>query len=220
MSLSDDVQRYYAARAEKYNENSECNGSDVEQRLATIKAILEKAFKGHDVLEIACGTGYWTEVVAKTASSILATDVNLTMVALAQKRLAGFKNVRFLVSDAYSLDSVPEGFTAAFAVLWWCHIPKSRIRQFLSVLHSKLTPGAFVLFRDQLADDDAAEHRSDTDGNILAERMANGRKFLIVKNIPTEKELLEILSGVAEHIEYSQDRQWGSWSVSYAVKKG
>ena len=220
MTLSDEIQEYYAAQARKYDENSGCNNPNVEKHLLPVKARFEKAFKGHDVLEIACGTGYWTEVVAKTANSVLATDVNPTMVALARKRLAGFKNVRFFVSDAYSLDGVPEGFTAAFGVLWWCHIPKSRIRQFLSVLHSKLTPGAFVLFRDQLADDDAAEHRSDTDGNILAERMANGRKFLIVKNIPTEKELLEILSGVAENIEYSQDRQWGSWSVSYAVKKG
>jgi len=43
-----------------------------------LKDLLRRALRGHDILEIACGTGYWTEVVAPVAR-IAARPDHVTM---------------------------------------------------------------------------------------------------------------------------------------------
>lgn len=112
MCLSGEVAKYYAARAREYDVSAGYLNPDAERRRAPIKVRFQEALKGHDVLEIACGTGYWTEVIAVAARSVLATDLDPGMVALARRRLASVTNVRCQVADAYSLREVSGPFTA------------------------------------------------------------------------------------------------------------
>ncbi|MCK4353134.1 class I SAM-dependent methyltransferase [candidate division WOR-3 bacterium] len=221
ISLADNVAEYYAARASEYDDTAGYTDPVSERLRIPIKAKYQQAFAGHGVIEIACGTGYWTEVIAKTAKSVLATDVNPSMISIARSRLSGVRNVKFQVVDAYTLDGVHEGFTAAFAIWWWSHVPKSRLQDFLLTLHGKLQPGAFVLFVDQLFTAHEEKNRHyDTEGNLLEERgLRDGRNFTIVKNFPSEREILNVLRGIVEDIccrEYPKEH---SWSVCYRVKK-
>lgn len=219
MSLAEDIAEYYAALAPDYHKESEYEDPVLERLEEALQARMQETFRGHDVLEIACGTGPSTEIIAKTANSILATDVNAAMINVARKRLSGIKNINFLTSNAYTLNGIPEGFTAAFASLWWCHIPKSRVTLFLSTLHSKLTAGASVMFICQLQDQDAKYHSPDGEGNMLATRATAGRQFMVVKNVPTETELRYFLGESAENIQYEKNPDLGLWSVVYTVKK-
>jgi SAM-dependent methyltransferase len=218
MTLTEDVARYYSALADKYDVSAGYVDSSAEGLRARIKRGFREALKGHDVLEIACGTGYWTEVISGTARSVLATDVDLGMISIARGRLCSIANVRCQVADAYSLDGISGRFTAAFAHWWWSHVPKSRIGSFLSVLHSKLMTGALVLFADQLLYEWETRWR-DEEGNLLEQRvLPNGYKFSIVKNFPTEEEVIQQLGGMAENITYREYAEERSWVLSYNTK--
>ncbi|MCK5115069.1 MAG: class I SAM-dependent methyltransferase [Candidatus Aegiribacteria sp.] len=214
MSHVDEIIKYYDALAPQYHRKSGYNDLSYTHSHADR---FRELFNGRDVLEIACGTGYWTEIIAKTAKSILATDVNRSMVKQAKKRLSGVKNVEFKVSNAYSLVEIPSGFSGAFSVLWWCFMPKSKIKEFLKILHSKLKPDSIVSFMCQLADSDAGNHLHDSNGNMVAKRMIDNRYYNIVKNIPSEEELRDILAPISTDLKYSKYSEDGLWSVSYSI---
>ena len=130
MELVDDVSRYYDARAPFYDETAGYTNPETERLRAPMKARCRETFAGHAVLEIACGTGYWTEVVAQSAGSVLATDINPSVISRATDRCGHRRNVRFQTADAFTLDGVAAGFTAAFAFYWWSHVPRERIAAF------------------------------------------------------------------------------------------
>jgi len=219
MSLVDSVARYYAERAPVYDETAGYTDPEAEELRIPIKARYQEMFSGHTVLEIACGTGYWTPTITEGAVSVLGVDIDPSLITQAQARCKHLTNVTFQVADAYTLYGVPAGFTAAFAHWWWSHIPLGRIAGFLSALHSKLRPGALVLFVDQLP---YAGHvrRVDAVGNTLEQRcLPDGRSFEVVKNFPTEGELCEALTGIAKNVEYIERPDERSWSLTYNVKR-
>ncbi|MCK5131459.1 MAG: class I SAM-dependent methyltransferase [Candidatus Sabulitectum sp.] len=212
------VVEYYRLQAKDYHNKYYTGNSQSDMAVKPEIELLQNTFRGLDVLEIACGTGFWTEIVAESANSILATDANPSMIAEAEKRLFHLSNVSFSDADAYSLSDVTGKFTGAFAVLFWCHIPRQRIREFLIALHDKLAPGSSVVFIDQLEDSDVKTHQRDKHGNMIAGRKAAGKEFCVVKNIPEKQQLLDDLHEFADDIHYKIHSS-GYWSVSWKTGK-
>src|SRR5258708_8710963 len=75
---------YYAQRAAEYDEVY--RKPERQYDLARLRGLLPPLVAGKRVLEIAAGTGYWTQVLAGTATAITATDVNAETPALAAQR--------------------------------------------------------------------------------------------------------------------------------------
>jgi SAM-dependent methyltransferase len=215
MSLVDDITEYYAARASVYDETAGYTSPEAERLRVPIKTRYQRLFTGCTVLEIACGTGYWTPTVAEVAEAVVGIDINPSLIAQAEARCKHMANVRFLIADAYTLNGVPGGFSAAFAHWWWSHIPLECLCGFLTALHSKLQSGAQVLFVDQLP---YAGHirRKDAAGNTIEDRLLpDGRSFEIVKNFPSEEDVRNVLTGIADNLKYTEQPEEGSWSVTY-----
>ena len=67
---------------------------------------------GKEVLEIACGTGYWTPFLASGAASVLATDINEEVIAIAHQKTFEQENVSFKVEDLQTHPQNPWGKTS------------------------------------------------------------------------------------------------------------
>jgi protein-L-isoaspartate O-methyltransferase len=230
-SLNENVARvaqYYAARAHEYHETTGYDDTQTDAGYTELKATHQAAFKGLDVIEIACGTGYWTEVIAQTARSVLATDIHAQLIEITRERLKSLTHVRCEVADAYTLAGVDGTFSGAFAHYWWSHIPKAMRRTFLDSLHEKLRPGAFVSFTDNLEyQADWVKRRIDEHGDVYEERrLRDGSCFETIKNFPSEAEFVELLSGMADDLSFLEHRAGPLddptsrlWTVSYRLKK-
>jgi len=66
-------------------------------------------------LEVACGTGYWTQFIARTAAKVHACDINDSVLEIAREKPLPKGRVSFFKADAVSLEGVPAGCDAAFA---------------------------------------------------------------------------------------------------------
>ena len=167
--------------------------------LLLLKKKLAELLKNARVLEVACGTGYWTTVIANAAGSITATDVADEPMNIARAKDYPKKNVTFVEADAYALPESLGRFDAAFAGFWWSHVPRERIAHFLASLHARLEPGARVLLLDNLYVEGNSTPISevDTAGNTYQLRtLADGSTFRVMKNFPSKDELRALLPGV------------------------
>lgn len=219
MSTPDSNIGYYAARAQEYDGTSIYQAPPFAVRSAPMRARYQLALEGHDVLEVACGTGWWTRIVAQTARSIVATDVNPEVIEIAKSKAASFRNVRFQLADAYTLEGVEGIFTAAFAQFWWSHIPHRRLNTFLTVLHGKLAPGSQVLFMDSLPWEHDGGRRIDEEGDLIEERtLRDGRRFEIVKNFPRQDEVRHALKDLADDVVFNACPVTGTWTVTYRTR--
>src|SRR5688572_16203671 len=144
----DALARYYAQRAPEYERIYQ--KPERQADLRALREFIAQTFAGRRVLEIACGTGWWTEVLASTANSVLATDINDEVLSIAKTKPFRNATISFQRCDAFQLDQAAGSFDAALAVFWWSHLTKPALEIFLQVLHQRLEPGSIVLFIDNV----------------------------------------------------------------------
>lgn len=90
--------RYWNDRAERYDRDTEyAIGRGVLERMST--ALAASGPLG-DVVELGCGTGYFTTCLAPSATSIVATDLSDAMVAITAARVSEVPSARACVADA------------------------------------------------------------------------------------------------------------------------
>jgi demethylmenaquinone methyltransferase/2-methoxy-6-polyprenyl-1,4-benzoquinol methylase len=213
---------YYAKRAPEHDYFMGYTSNEkMEQLLAPIIEWFDNLVKDRDVLEIACGTGNWTQVLAKRARSVVATDVNPAVLEIALTKRYENERVSFEVADAYGLHTVQGLFSAAFAADWWSHIPYSAVGRFVTGLTAKLRPRSSVIIIDMLPmkELDRMFSHYDAEGNLIHRReFPDGKVFEVVKNFPKEEDLLRVFGGVAENIEYREHDDLRRWVLTLTTK--
>lgn len=207
------MQSYYAARANEYD-----RVYDKPERQADVHAMQEwlpSLFVGSRLLEVACGTGFWTQFIAPLAEQVVALDYAPEVIAIAQSRVSPDK-VSFIIGDAYNLPHDHGPFDAAFAGFWFSHVPKRRQREFLSGLSAVIAPGATVVLIDNLYVEGSNHPISeqDAEGNTFqARKLEDGSAHRVLKNFPTELELTEAISGLGHNAQYKQFKYY--WAFQY-----
>jgi SAM-dependent methyltransferase len=214
--------RYYADRAPLYDRSMGYDRPEAIAAHARIVEFLIAQLRGKDVLEVAAGPGFWTSLLAPHCRTIVATDVNAATQAEARKKLGAAGNVTLQLADAYDLTNVRPTNTGAFAVDWWSHVPKSKLPVFLDALHGRVAAGARVVMVDQL---DTRDHpdlsvRRDHEGNkIEVRRLPGDRSYEIIKNYPTEVELVASVGERGQDPSYLHDLPASRWAFAYTVRR-
>ncbi|GAB3851087.1 class I SAM-dependent methyltransferase [Dactylosporangium cerinum] len=187
---------YYERRAPHYD--AVYARPERQADIRTLQHLIPAALAGRDVLEIAAGTGYWTQFVSATANTVVATDYNPAPLAIAAAREYPKANVRFGRADAFALDRVAGDFTAAFAGFWWSHLRRSDTDRFLSGVCARLRPGSTVVIVDNRYVEGSSQPvtRTDEAGNTFQRRqLPDGTATEILKNFPTATQLREATRG-------------------------
>ena len=161
MELQDQALRqYYQLRADEYEQIYKRDDPVRQAEQLELAAAVGRTCLNRRVLEIACGTGYWTQVADRVAQQITALDASAEAVLeLAAAKQLG--RTTFVQGDAYAPTISPASATAGLALFWLSHVPRAQRAAFLDTFHQQLAPGASVLLADnQLCRAWAASFRS------------------------------------------------------------
>lgn len=192
-SALDEMVAYYRARADEYDEwfyrrGRYDRGPDLNRRwfdeVAQVEAALDAAALGGDVLELAPGTGIWTQRLAGLARSLTVVDASPEMLALCRARVAS-DHVSFIQADLFSWQPARR-YDAVFFGFWLSHVPRERLDAFLALVAAALRPGGALFFVDSRREptSTAVDHRlpEAAEAQTLTRQLNDGRSFRIVKN--------------------------------------
>lgn len=208
--VTDDVlasqARYYRRRAGEYDATAY---GDVVAARARIDRLVAQMRPSGTVLEIACGTGLWTEALAGVADTVTALDVAPEAVAIARDRV-GTSNVSFVVADVFSWTTTAR-FDVVFFSAWLSHVPTTRFERFWQLLRGLLTEGGRVLFVDEHVEGRDKETYVPGEDEIVERRLQDGSTFQIVKNFVDPAQLERRLRGVGWECRIRRDDDDWVW---------
>lgn len=213
---SPEMQAYYAARAPYYD--AVYLKPERRRDIEFLAGHLPSRLAAREVIEVACGTGYWTQHLAPRAARMVATDGTAEPLAFARLR-PGTEGVTYRQADAYALPPDLGMFDGAFAGLWFSHVPLAARMSFLAGLHRHLRPRARVILIDnnevQLNDFPITE--TDADGNTYQHRtLRDGSVHRVLKNFPGERELRDLVAPFACAVDYRGFENF--WLLEYELR--
>lgn len=186
--------------------------------LRAMEAWMRQPFAGRRVLEVACGTGWWTPHAAQDSAHWLATDLNPETLAVARAKALP-PQVQLAVADAYTLAELgTQTFDAAFAGCWWSHVPLQQLPGWLALLHQRLEPGARVVFLDNsfVQTSSTPLTRQDEQGNTYQLRtLDDGSTHEVLKNFPSFEQACSLLGPRARQPEWQAYTHY--WVLSYTL---
>lgn len=202
---------YYRARAPEYDQwwyrqgrydrGAEANEQWFSESAELLSALDAFQPSGH-VLELACGTGIWSERLLSFASSLVVVDGSREMLELAKNRL-GSSSVRYLQANIFEWEP-GETFDAVFFSFWLSHVPPERFTEFWNLVSRCLAPRGRVFFVDSRHEPSstAVDHRlPGSEAITLRRRLNDGREFQIYKIFYDDSELEARLSALGWEIK-------------------
>jgi len=215
--MNKDQIQYYFERAKEYERIYQ--KPERQEDLSKLKKIFKDLFIDKSVFEIACGTGYWTQFISETAKLIFATDINETVIEIAQSK--NYQSpTTFEKADIYNLTNASEKFDAGFGGFIWSHIPKQELSVFLSGFISNISPGGLVVFIDNQYVEGSStiiDSKDDYGNTYQLRKLSNQSNHKVMKNFPADKEILDIIESIGYDCEIERLKYF--WVLKFNVKK-
>jgi len=137
--------------------------------------VIDRVPAGGDVLEIACGTGVWTALLADQATTLTAVDAAPEMIEIARERAP---DATYVSADILGWRP-PRRYDVVFFGFWLSHVPAERFADFWALVGESLVDGGRAVFVDEHV---SAAGKEQWLGDEVVERsLSDGSRHRIVK---------------------------------------
>ncbi len=170
----------WSRRTGKYEGGSEPDESYFNEARMLLDALDSNKLTG-DVLEIASGTGIWTEALTRHATSITALDSSQEMIEQCKTRLRGNPKVRHVHADFYTWIPDRQYYAVTFS-FWISHVPSWKLDEFALKVSNCLRPRGRIFFVDQQRSAMKYELLDQPGGEIASRTLEDGKTFNVIKH--------------------------------------
>jgi demethylmenaquinone methyltransferase/2-methoxy-6-polyprenyl-1,4-benzoquinol methylase len=197
---------FYRARAPEYDDWWQRRGpydrgpevaAEWERQVAVVASALDDVAPTGAVLELAAGTGWWTERLARRAGQLTVVDSSPEALGLNRRRVDR-PDVDYVVADVFRWVS-DRRYDLVFFSFWLSHVPRDCFSEFWALVGRCLAPGGRAFFVDNRHDPSSASPVADPfvlhyrpDEHLR--QVSDGRRFRVVK-VMYEPEELEAALG-------------------------
>lgn len=181
---------YYRARAPEYDEwfyregrydRGPAHSKQWQREVESVRRQLHSRTRCEHILELAPGTGIWTQELAHLGERVTALDASPEMIAINRAKLAA-DNVEYELCDLFQWQPQQQ-VDMVFFGFWLSHVPADKLPGFLRAVRTALKPGGRLFIVDSLAPDQS-NPRTGTE-SLGADRqqreLKDGRRYEIVK---------------------------------------
>jgi len=196
---------YYRLRAPEYDEwwqrtgrydTGEDSAREWADQVEVVATALGRFGATGDVLELAGGTGWWTERLARSTGQLTVVDASPETLAINRHRVGDRPDISYVVADLF--DWRPDRlYDAVFFSFWLSHVPRARFAAFWQQVGACLRPGGRVFLIDNRRDPTVTRPDpyvfEDAD-DIQRRRLGDGSEHRVVKVFYEPAELEEGLS--------------------------
>jgi demethylmenaquinone methyltransferase/2-methoxy-6-polyprenyl-1,4-benzoquinol methylase len=227
--LLSEQRRYYRARAPeydawwqrqgRYNRGAAANAQWFAE-VAVLERALEQFGPGGDILELACGTGLWTNVLVRHARRLTAVDAAPEMIARARARL-GDARAQLVEADLFAWSPPPGAYDLCFFGFWLSHVPESRFDPFWMTVADALRPAGRVFFIDSDRSERSTafdHHLPPADEETMLRRLDSGHEFRIVKRFYSPPWLERRLAGLGFRVAVRRTGEFFIYGAGECVR--
>lgn len=206
-----EMKTYYEHIAEGYDDWFYCRGRHdhgPELNARWFKAVddafalLDSFCLEGDILELAPGTGIWTQRLLLHARTVTAVDASAHMLEVNHAKIADDR-VSYIEADLFQWQP-PRTFDGICFSYWISHVPYEMLDTFLHMVASALRPGGKVFFIDDHYELPRVLSRPDDKNEQVMTRKFNGSEFHVVKNLYEPAFLVERFAAAGLAITMSE----------------
>lgn len=210
---------YYNARSQEYDEwfyriGRYDRGLEQNQRwfneVDVLKSALYDISKVNSILELACGTGIWTQELLHIGNEITAIDASAEMIVINKKKLNDTKIVDYQQVDLFSWQPTTQ-YDLVFFSFWLSHVPPTQVDDFLAKVYRAVLPYGKVFIIDSCFDatSTAKDHVFENKNAIYQRRkLNNGQEYHIYKIYYQPNILLDKLTQVGFQASVKQTNNY------------
>jgi ubiquinone/menaquinone biosynthesis C-methylase UbiE len=205
---------YYQARASEYDEwffrrGRYDRGTELNQQwfqeVEQVRSFLNRFKPDNKVLELACGTGLWTQQLLGHARHITAVDAVSEVLELNQQRLQSSK-VKYVQANIFTWQP-EEQYDVVFFSFWLSHVPSQYFESFWQMVSRALKSGGRVFFVDSKYEPTSTarnHHLGEAQAGTVKRRLNDGREYQIVKIFYAREQLEKRLSQLGWRVKVNE----------------